>query len=53
MKIGMKRCHSRRVFTKKADEKTLITLKDLENGLNMFLSFNKKEESNNHLNMYL
>lgn len=49
----VKRCHSRRVFTKKEDEKTLIILKDLENGLNMFLSFNKKEELNNYLNMYL
>ena len=49
----VKRCHSRRVFTKNSDEKTLITLKDLENGLNMFLSFNKKEESDNHLSMYI
>lgn len=49
----VKRCHSRRVFTKKSDEKTLIILKDLENGLNMFLSFNKKEESDNHLSMYI
>ena len=49
----VKRCHSRRVFTRKKDEKTLISLKDMENGLSVFLSFNEKEESKNHLSLYI
>ncbi len=41
----VKRCHSRRVFTLKNETKTIITKEDLKNGLDIFLSFNKKEDN--------
>lgn len=49
----IRRAHSRRVFTKKSEEKTLITLEDMNNGMNQFLKFNKKEDSGPPLNMYI
>jgi SpoVK/Ycf46/Vps4 family AAA+-type ATPase len=51
----IKRSHSRRVFTKKLEEKTLITQEDMKNGLNQFLSFNKKDKKEDKppLNMYI
>ena len=51
----VKRCHSRRVFTRCKDEKTLITLDDLNSGLKNFESFNKnkKEDTSKIFNMYI
>ena len=49
----IKRVHSRRVFTRKLEEKTLITKEDMNNGLNQFLSFNKTENKGPPLNMYI
>ena len=51
----VKRCHSRRVFTLEDNTKTIITLLDLENGFNKFLSFNKpnKKRKLKHKNIYV
>jgi len=49
----IKRVHSRRVFTKKLEEKTLITQEDMNNGLEQFLSFNKPKNEGPQLNMYI
>ena len=49
----IKRVHSRRVFTRKLEEKTLITQEDMNNGLNQFLSFNKTKNEGPPLNMYI
>ena len=45
----VKRCHSRRVFTLSKSTKTLITIEDLKNGLDVFLSFKNKEEDKTFL----
>lgn len=49
----VKRCHSRRVFTLKSDEKTIITIEDLKNGLDIFLSFNKKKDNPINHSLYI
>ena len=49
----VKRCHSRRVFTLNKDKKTIITIGDLKNGLDVFIGFNKKEDDKTHLNLYI
>lgn len=49
----IKRVHSRRVFTKKLEEKTLITQEDMNNGLEQFLSFNKPKNEGPPLHMYI
>lgn len=49
----IKRVHSRRVFSRKLEEKTVITEKDMNNGFNQFLSFNKTETDGPPLNMYI
>ena len=49
----IKRSHSRRVFTLKNIEKTIITKEDLANGLEVFLSFNKKEENSVLQSLYV
>ena len=49
----VKRCHSRRVFTLKSEEKTIITIGDLKNGLDIFLSFNKKKDNSIINSLYI
>ena len=49
----VKRCHSRRVFTLPNEEKTIITVEDLQSGLDTFLSFNKKEDNSIIQNLYV
>jgi len=50
----IKRCHSRRVFTLNDSHKTIITKEDMNNGLKIFLSFNKnKKRKLSHNSMYI
>ena len=41
------------VFTLKNETKTIITKEDLKSGLNVFLSFNKKEDNSVLHNLYV
>lgn len=49
----VKRCHSRRVFTLSKENKTIITIEDLNNGFKVFKSLNKKEENSELLGLYI
>ena len=49
----IRRCHSRRVFTLKKSDKTIITLEDLNNGYKSFSEFNKRENNDNLNYLYI